>query len=258
MLRRHDSIRDRYSRQFECAVCVFGAHPRRRSEATSRCFFSAANLDEAPLAHPRHKRHRFVLHKQGQTCTRLVFRASQAARRTCGRKERGGGGNRKDRLIANRRRRQRWRRRRSRCDKGASCGVCRRIAHTRGRLQRRFTSPPLDVLMQTSARLATSVVASSPPLRPIASSIKQMSAMSSAELVAMLSETDDSRRAGASRPFSLPQAVSCVFWPKFGLKNVALSGAEFDTRLGGVSGVTVRALIEEIYVKACERREWSW
>ncbi|KAI6214945.1 Phosphorylase b kinase regulatory subunit [Aphelenchoides besseyi] len=35
-------------------------------------------------------------------------------------------------------------------------------------------------------------------------------------------------------------------------------GMDYDTKLNGVSGVTVKVLIEEVYLKACECREWSW
>lgn len=35
-------------------------------------------------------------------------------------------------------------------------------------------------------------------------------------------------------------------------------GLDFDTKLNNISGVTVRILVEEIYVKACECRDWSW
>uniref|UniRef100_A0A914PB87 Phosphorylase b kinase regulatory subunit n=1 Tax=Panagrolaimus davidi TaxID=227884 RepID=A0A914PB87_9BILA len=35
-------------------------------------------------------------------------------------------------------------------------------------------------------------------------------------------------------------------------------GPNFDTRLNNVNGVTVRVLMEEIHLKACESRDWSW
>lgn len=35
-------------------------------------------------------------------------------------------------------------------------------------------------------------------------------------------------------------------------------GPDYDTKLNGVDGVTVRILIEEIYLKACESRDWTW
>ncbi|KAI1724682.1 glycosyl hydrolases family 15 domain-containing protein [Ditylenchus destructor] len=35
-------------------------------------------------------------------------------------------------------------------------------------------------------------------------------------------------------------------------------GPNFDTKLNGVNGVTVRMLTEELYTKACESRDWAW
>jgi hypothetical protein len=35
-------------------------------------------------------------------------------------------------------------------------------------------------------------------------------------------------------------------------------GPSFDTKLNDVSGVTVKVLMEELYTKACEARDWSW
>lgn len=35
-------------------------------------------------------------------------------------------------------------------------------------------------------------------------------------------------------------------------------GFDFDTKFNNVNGVTVRILVEEIYVKACECRDWAW
>ncbi len=40
--------------------------------------------------------------------------------------------------------------------------------------------------------------------------------------------------------------------------NINCRGPDYDTKLNGVTGVTVRVLIEEIYLKACESRDWAW
>ncbi|KAE9554474.1 hypothetical protein FO519_002285 [Halicephalobus sp. NKZ332] len=69
----------------------------------------------------------------------------------------------------------------------------------------------------------------------------QMEGMSPEDLVDMLMETT-----------ILDEQASIIhfLWMKL--------GPDFDTKLNGVSGVTVRILMEEIYVKACESRDWSW
>ncbi|CAD5220381.1 unnamed protein product [Bursaphelenchus xylophilus] len=69
----------------------------------------------------------------------------------------------------------------------------------------------------------------------------QMKEMHGDDLVNMLSEADD-----------LDEQASLVhfLYLKYGL--------DYDTRLNGNQGVTVRVLIEEVYEKVCEQREWSW
>lgn len=42
------------------------------------------------------------------------------------------------------------------------------------------------------------------------------------------------------------------------IDKIYFRGPNFDTKLNDVNGVTVRVLMEEIYVKACESRDWSW
>uniref|UniRef100_A0AC34R2J9 Phosphorylase b kinase regulatory subunit n=1 Tax=Panagrolaimus sp. JU765 TaxID=591449 RepID=A0AC34R2J9_9BILA len=68
-----------------------------------------------------------------------------------------------------------------------------------------------------------------------------MEGMSAEDLVDMLMETT-----------ILDEQASIIhfLWMKL--------GPDFDTKLNGVNGVTVRILMEEIYLKACESRDWSW
>lgn len=64
-----------------------------------------------------------------------------------------------------------------------------------------------------------------------------------------------SRRASFDCPLFIPKAV---FKIRLTVKNVAFSGFDYDTCLNETKGVTVRVLLEEVYLKACERREWNW
>uniref|UniRef100_A0A915DHL3 Phosphorylase b kinase regulatory subunit n=1 Tax=Ditylenchus dipsaci TaxID=166011 RepID=A0A915DHL3_9BILA len=69
----------------------------------------------------------------------------------------------------------------------------------------------------------------------------QLESMQVEDLVDMLAETN-----------VLDEQASLVhfLWLKM--------GPDFDTKLNGVSGVTVNMLIEEIHTKACESRDWAW
>jgi phosphorylase kinase alpha/beta subunit len=60
------------------------------------------------------------------------------------------------------------------------------------------------------------------------------------ELISMLQETT-----------ILDEQVSLVHFLYLKL------GMDYDTKLNGVEGVTVRVLVEEVYLKTCECREWS-
>ncbi|KAL3118009.1 hypothetical protein niasHT_005252 [Heterodera trifolii] len=69
----------------------------------------------------------------------------------------------------------------------------------------------------------------------------QLEEMEVADLITMLAETT-----------LLDEQASIIhfLWLKL--------GPNFDTKLANIAGVTVRILIEEVYIKACESRDWSW
>ncbi|VDP23636.1 unnamed protein product [Onchocerca flexuosa] len=68
----------------------------------------------------------------------------------------------------------------------------------------------------------------------------QMDEMSATDLIDMLTETN-----------VLDEQASIVhyLWMK--------KGPDFDTKLNDMKGATVRALMQEIYSKACENRDWT-
>lgn len=69
----------------------------------------------------------------------------------------------------------------------------------------------------------------------------QLEGMQVDDLVTMLAETTQ-----------LDEQASIVhfLWLKL--------GPNFDTKLANITGVTVKLLVEEIYTKACECRDWAW
>uniref|UniRef100_A0A7E4W9G5 Phosphorylase b kinase regulatory subunit n=1 Tax=Panagrellus redivivus TaxID=6233 RepID=A0A7E4W9G5_PANRE len=107
--------------------------------------------------------------------------------------------------------------------------------------------PPSSMKMQNAIRLSEHLHTSNSSASVCSDSStgrfdrNQMEGMSEEDLVDMLGETT-----------VLDEQASIIhfLWMKI--------GPDFDTKLNNVSGVTVRVLMEEIYVKACESRDWSW
>ncbi|KAH7731141.1 phosphorylase B kinase alpha regulatory chain [Aphelenchoides avenae] len=96
---------------------------------------------------------------------------------------------------------------------------------SRAHLHTSFSMSPLNSNSDSSSRLDRT----------------QMEGMRVEDLIDMLTETT-----------VLDEQASIVhfLWMKI--------GPNFDTKLNGVVGVTVRVLVEEIYMKACECRDWAW
>uniref|UniRef100_A0A1I8EZH2 Phosphorylase b kinase regulatory subunit n=1 Tax=Wuchereria bancrofti TaxID=6293 RepID=A0A1I8EZH2_WUCBA len=107
---------------------------------------------------------------------------------------------------------------------------------------KRFLSPEkrtsTDDLIRTSSAVSLRSTSSGDSEKKLDTA--QMDEMSTADLIDMLIGTN-----------VLDEQASIVhyLWMK--------KGPDFDTELNNMKGATVRALMEEIYLKACESRNWS-
>ncbi|KAM3724221.1 putative phosphorylase b kinase regulatory subunit alpha [Dirofilaria immitis] len=114
--------------------------------------------------------------------------------------------------------------------------------HVHSTSLKRFLSPEkrnsADGLMRTSSAASIRSTSSGDSEKKLDAA--QMDEMSTTDLIDMLTETN-----------VLDEQASIIhyLWMK--------KGPDFDTGLNNMKGATVRALMEEIYSKACECRDWA-